>query len=131
MFRIIRRERLRPSGYDSATDEFAYARKKEVDMLPMVMPLKVVIRVMLESMGRRSLRQRRALSQKANEPAAMDRRMNSHLHDLRPSMKSSHSTPRNETQSKTAARAAEAVYLINFFIFSFIIFQLKSARSCG
>ena len=30
MFRIIRRERLRPSGYDSAADEFAYARKKEV-----------------------------------------------------------------------------------------------------
>ena len=30
MFRIIRRDGLRPSGYDSATDEFAYAWKKKV-----------------------------------------------------------------------------------------------------
>ena len=95
------------------------------------MPLKVVIRVMDGSMGRRSFRQRRALSQKANEPAAMDRSMNSHLHDPTPSMKSDHSTPRNETQSRTAARTAEAAYRIIFFIFSFIIFPLKSDQSDG
>ena len=70
--------------------------KTKLDMFPILMPLKAVILVMLPSIGRRSLRQRTALSQKAKEPAAIDRSMNSHLHDFNPSMKSAHSTSLNE-----------------------------------
>ena len=91
--------------------------KTKLDMLPMLIPLKVVVRVMLSSIGRRSLLQRRARSQKANAPAAMDRRMNSHLQFFIPLIKSAHSTSLNDAHSRRAARASETIYLILFLTF--------------
>ena len=87
------------------------------EMLPMLIPLNVVVRDMLSSIGSRSLLQRRARSQKAKAPAAMESRIYSHLQLLTPSMKSVHSTSRNDAHSKTAAKAMEIIYFIVLLIF--------------
>ena len=85
------------------------------------MPLKVVIWVMLSSIGRRSLLHRIPLSQNAKEPATIDRITNPQRHPLRPEMKSFHSTSLNENHKSAAATAAERTYLIDLFNVSFII----------
>ena len=90
----------------------------KLDILPILIPLKVVVRVMLSSIGSRSLLQRKALSQKANAPAAIERRIYSHLQLKTPSMKSFHSTSRKDTHNSMAARQMETTYFSTLLIFT-------------
>jgi hypothetical protein len=95
-------------------------------MLPILIPLKAVVRDTSGEIGSRSLRQRRARSQNANEPAAIDRSTNSQRQDLRDSTKEAHSTSRKENHRSTPARAAETAYFIIFLSCFFIFLKAQS-----
>ena len=95
--------------------------KMKFETFPIFTPLKVVTLVILSSIGKSSLRQRKALSQNAHEPAIIDRAIYSQRHALTPAINSDHSTSRKDTHKSKNAKAAEAVYLNIFFGVSFII----------
>ena len=98
---------------------------RKLDILPILMPLKVVVLDIVSSIGRSSLRQRNPLSQNAKAPAIMESATNSQRHPFMPSTKSFHSTSLNEARRRRTAKAMDIIYLTIFFTFIFLIERCK------